>query len=183
MMIGVIAEEANDVDVLYEFTCKLVGERRFSFKHFVGHGCGKLRRKCSAWAENLLQRGCTEIVVVHDLDENDEGALRKELTRAIENTGCKAYVILIPTHELEAWLLVDAIAIQKVFAMAKLPRLPPRPETVPHPKEKLRDIVWQASRKRYVNTIHNRKIAAASRIAMLSACASFSPYPKFILGR
>ncbi len=183
MLIGVIAEETNDVDVLYEFTCKLVGQHRFSFKQFVGHGCGKLRRKCSAWAEDLLRRGCTEVVVMHDLDENDETGLRRELTEAIKNIGCEAYVILIPVHELEAWLLADAVAIQKVFGLAKLPRIPARPETVLHPKEKLRDIVWQGSRKRYVNTIHNRKIAAASRISMLTVCPSFSAYPRFVLGQ
>ena len=44
--IGVIAEEVNDVEVLYEMTCKIVSENSFSFKLFVGHGCGKLRRKC-----------------------------------------------------------------------------------------------------------------------------------------
>lgn len=44
MRIGVIAEEASDIDVLYELTCKLTKENMFSFKRFIGHGCGKLRK-------------------------------------------------------------------------------------------------------------------------------------------
>ncbi len=72
MRIGIIAEEASDVEVLYELTCKLMNENMFSFKKFIGHGCGKLHRKCTAWAENLLLRGCSHLVVIHDLDNNDE---------------------------------------------------------------------------------------------------------------
>ncbi len=53
--IGVIAEEQNDIDVLYQYTCKIIPENSFSFLRFVGHGCGKLRKKCRAWAENLLK--------------------------------------------------------------------------------------------------------------------------------
>jgi hypothetical protein len=51
--IGVIAEESNDVEVLYEYTGKLIPANTFSFAQFVGHGCGKLRRKCRAWAGEL----------------------------------------------------------------------------------------------------------------------------------
>ena len=86
LKIGVIAEEKNDVEVLYELTCKIINEREFSFKQFVGHGCGKLRRKCGAWAVNLLRRGCTHLVVVHDLDKRNESELRAELDSAIKDT-------------------------------------------------------------------------------------------------
>ena len=47
--IGVIAEEKNDIDVIYELTCKIIKENQFSFSHFIGHGCGKVRKKCNAW--------------------------------------------------------------------------------------------------------------------------------------
>lgn len=180
MNIGVIAEEKNDVEVLYELTCKLTDENTFSFKRFVGHGSGMLRRKCTAWAKNLLKRGCTHLVVLHDLDENNEDKLRSELTNCVRNIGFRGYLILIPVREIEAWLLVDAKALQNVFNMAKAPKLPALPEEVMRPKEKLRDIIWKAARKHYVNTIHNRKIAAASRIPRLRTCRSFRPYPAFI---
>ena len=38
--LGVIAEEYNDIDVLYEYTAKLIAENSFRFLPFVGHGCG-----------------------------------------------------------------------------------------------------------------------------------------------
>jgi len=180
MQIGVIAEEKNDVEVLYALTCKLINEHSFSFKPFIAHGCSQLRRKCMVWAENLLSRGCTHLVVLHDLDCNIENDLRAELNRYVRFVGFKGYVILIPVHEIEAWLLVDAKALQTVFTMKRLPKLPKRPEDVPCPKEKLRDIIWRETKKHYVNTIHNKRIAGASRISKVKTCRSFRPYPSFI---
>ena len=70
--IGIIAEENNDADVMYELTCKMIKEEYFSFRKFAAHGCGKLLRKCSAWAENLLTRGCSFLIIVHDLDKRSK---------------------------------------------------------------------------------------------------------------
>ena len=180
MKIGVIAEENNDIEVLYELTCKLIRENAFSFKKFVGHGSGMLRRKCEAWAKNLLQRGCTHLVVLHDLDENNENELRLKLMDCVQNVDFEGYVILIPVQEIEAWLLADAKALKDVFHMVNLPKLPKNPEVVKRPKKKLRDIIWKATKTYYVNTIHNKKIAAACRISKVKICKSFCPYPKFI---
>lgn len=180
MIIGVIAEEYNDVEVLYELTRKLIDDHAFSFKKFVGHGCGALRRKCRAWAVNLLMRGSTHLVVLHDLDMNDENQLRSELEHCVHNIAFEGRVILIPIREIEAWLLTDAKALKSVFNMPKIPKVPTNPEAIERPKEKLRDIVWKAATRRYVNTIHNPKIAAACRISKLRLCKSFRPYPKFI---
>lgn len=180
MKIGVIAEDVSDVEVLYELTCKLIRENSFSFKKFVGHGSGVLRRKCTAWAENLFVKGCTHIVVLHDLDDNDENELRLELVGYVKNVGYVGYIILIPVREIEVWLLVDAKALKNVFNMPRIPKLPGKPEAVISPKEKLRDIVWKAAKKHYVNTIHNKKIATASRLSKVKCCRSFRPYPKFI---
>ena len=143
MKIGVIAEEVNDVDVLYEFTCKLVEENKFSFKKFVGHGCGKLRRKCKAWAENLMRRGCSHLVVIHDLDNFNEARLRTELSNSVHHINFDRYVILIPIKEIEAWLLTDATALKTVFKMSQLPKLPNSPEQLEDPKRSLFEIVYK----------------------------------------
>ena len=180
MKIGVIAEDITDIEVLYELTCKLTRENSFSFKKFVGRGNGKLRRKCSVWAKNLLERGCTYLVVLHDLDGNNESQLRTNLTNCVQSVKFKAHVILIPVQEIEAWLLADAKALKDVFHMVKLPKLPRNPEGIRRPKEKLRDIIWKTTKKYYGNTIHNKKIAAACQIHKLNICRSFRPYPKFI---
>lgn len=177
---GVIAEEKNDVEVIYQLTCKLVQKRSFKFHQFIGHGCGKVRKKCRAWAKNLIARGCTHIVVLHDLDEFNENELREELEVSIRDLRYTASIILIPVYEIEAWLLFDPDAIRKAFSMTKTPKVPRRPEIIKDPKEKLKEIVWHNSRKYYVNTIHNQRIAALMDISKLSNCNSFRLYPQFI---
>lgn len=178
--IGVIAEEYNDIDVLYQLTSKLIPENSFSFSKFVGHGCGKLRRKCKAWARNLIYRGCSHLVVMHDLDDNNEGKLRQQLEQSAHGLAFTGSLILIPVHEVEAWLLCDAAALRAVFSMKKQPKLPARPERIQSPKEHLRDLVWRASKKHYVNTIHNSRIASRMLIESLEVCKSFGPYPRFL---
>ena len=178
--IGVIAEEQNDIDVLYELTCKLTLESNFSFSKFIGHGCGKLRKKCRAWSQVLIRIGCSHLVVIHDLDNNDEDCLRQELEDSVHGITFTGHIILIPVYEIEAWLLSDPLALKQTFSMNKLPNISKHPETIRNPKEYLRDIVWKYCKKYYLNTIHNKRIAAAIRIDSLSACRSFSPYPEFL---
>lgn len=178
--IGVIAEEQNDIDVLYQFTCKHIAVNSFSFSKFIGHGCGKLRRKCNAWAKNLFSRGCSQIVIMHDLDEADERRLRQELEKAIKCISFEGSLILIPIQEVEAWLLCDASALRAIFGMKADPKVPAQPERIREPKKHLRNLVWKTCKKRYINTIHNRKIAEEMRVDSLDTCRSFIPYPEFL---
>ena len=181
LKIGVIAEETNDIEVLYEYTLKLVAENSFSFNRFVGHGCGALRRKCRAWADNLAKRGCSHIVVIHDSDGGDEKKIRMDLERKLKGVSGLS-VVLIPVEEVEAWLLADPEAIKTVFKMRKTPRVSLHPERIHDPKEYLRDLVAKGSKSHYINTIHNKKIAAQQRLDSLDRCPSFSHYPKFLVG-
>ena len=181
MHIGVIAEDRSDIEVLYALTCKLVEPSAFSFKPFIGQGCGKIRRKCAAWAKNLLERGCSHLIVIHDLDTKVEKTLRRDITQCIRGLRFRGYIVLIPVREIESWLLADPEAIRKTFNLEKIPNIPKHPETILRPKEYLRDIVWKYGRKQYVNTIHNRRIADYVLIDRLPACASFSAYPPFVI--
>jgi hypothetical protein len=178
--IGVIAEEHDDIDVLYELACKIISENKFGFNRFVGHGCGTLKRKCNAWSRNLIKRGCSHIIVIHDLDNNDESKVRGQLEESIKDIDFAGRLILIPIYEIEAWLLSDTFALKQTFNMKNTPKVNKHPETIRNPKEYLRDIVWKHCKKHYINTIHNKRIAKTIRIGKLSVCNSFSPYPQFL---
>lgn len=178
--IGVIAEEKNDVDTIYELTRKIIKENRFSFTHFIGHGCGKLRKKCRAWADNLFDRGCTHLIVVHDLDKNDEKNLRTMLGNEIKDVKFKRTIILIPIEELDAWLLCDAEALKATFNMKKITKVPKSPEKIASPKEYLGELINKNSKAQYLNTVHNRRIAGNITIKSLVKCSSFSPFPVFL---
>jgi hypothetical protein len=180
VIFGVIAEDTSDVAVIRELTARLAPDRSIAFKPFVGMGCGRLRRKCKAWAQMLAVKGCSHLIVVHDLDDNDERTLRNHLETAIAAVRFKASVVLIPVREIEAWLLADAVAVQQVFGLPKIPNVPASPERIVRPKETLRDLVWKAGKKRYVNTIHNAMIAKVLRLSARSKCPSFNRYPAFI---
>src|SRR5271157_2682991 len=167
MKMGIIAEDDSDVGVLREMTLALLKPHAIGFSRFVGDGCGKLRRKCGAWAKNLVLQGCPWIVVVHDLDVCKEQELRAQLNRAIAPAKANASVVLIPKREIEAWLLYDGAAIATAFSERKPPKIPGNPESLPDPKKHLRDLIWRKYRKEYLNTLHNPQIAKHIDLALL----------------
>lgn len=178
--VGVIAEDDSDVAVIREITVKLLRPRPMGFRKFVGGGCGKLRRKCGAWARILVRQGCPWIVVVHDLDFYDQTTLRDELTEAIGPANPRVSVVLIPKHEIEAWLLYDRNAIARAFHEQHSPQLPGDPESIRDPKKFLTGLIWQKYRKEYLNTVHNELIARHIEVRLLGQCSSFAPHLQFI---
>ena len=179
MNMGIIAEDDSDVGVMREITSKLLRPFNVGFKRFVGNGCGKLRRKCAAWATVLTQQGCSWIVVIHDLDFNDEDQLRTELTNALNAATHRPSIVLIPRREIEAWLLYDGAAIAKAFGANKSPKLPGNPEALPDPKKQLRTLVKKSFGKTYIHTIHNQIIARFIKVSLLQKSKSFSPHIAF----
>jgi hypothetical protein len=179
MKMGIIAEDDSDVAVLREITSTLLKPHKIGFKRFVGHGCGKLRRKCGAWARTLVQQECSWIVVVHDLDVHNEEQLRTELRDAVAPAGARDFVVLIPRRESEAWLLYDPRAIAKAFHEPRRPPLPGNPELLADPKRHLRNLVRTRYRKEYLNTLHNGLIAKYIDVALLGRSRSFGPHVGF----
>ena len=180
MKIGIIAEDDSDVAVVASFTRRLLRPHPIGFKSFVGNGCGKLRRKCTAWSLNLVQQGCPGIVVVHDLDANDEVRLRDQLTESVLPARPALFVVLIPRREIEAWLLYDSAAIARAFREHVHLPLPGNPEALADPKRHLRDLIRVRYRKTYLHTIHNPAIANHVNIALLRRARSFLPHFRFI---
>jgi hypothetical protein len=83
---------------------------------------------------------------------------------------------------IEAWLLSDVDAIQKVFNLPSVPNPIPNPESIFDPKSKLGELVYISSgkKKRYANTLHNGLIAAEASLDRLRTCASFHPLEQFV---
>jgi hypothetical protein len=181
MKIGIIAEDVSDVMVVKVLTQKLIKPEAAQFKRFVGEGCGKVRRKCAAWAKILVQQGCSCIVVVHDLDKYSESKLRSELTCAVDASKVTERVVLIPKREIEAWLLYDTSAIAKAFSENSIIKLKGDPELIADPKRHLCDLIWKNYRKRYLTTVHNERIADAVNPSLLASSTSFAPHFQFVV--
>lgn len=179
--IGIIAEDSSDVDVAVEILTKYLDRNAFSIKKFAGGGCGTLRRKCSAWAHNLVRRGCEHILVFHDLDENKENELRETLRNEIPPREFPSSLIVIPVKTIEAWLLADSRAIAHTFGLNKQPKRIADCETIQRPKDHLRDLAWRHGKVRYLNTAHNKIIASATEVVELRRCQSFIPLETYVL--
>ena len=180
MTLGIIAEDHSDVAILKEIALTLLKPKKVGIKQFVGKGCGKLRRKCRAWAENLVKQGCPWVIVAHDLDKNDEAKLRTELEGMIAEVKFRASVVLIPVREIEAWLMYDSDALRLVFNGHSNPHLPGAPQSLPDAKKALGNLIWRSFRKDYVSTIHNERIAKKINLLRLQKAKSFGQYPEFI---
>lgn len=181
--IGVIAEDNSDVEVAKELIGKLKSKKLFCVRHFVGNGCGKLRNKCRAWAEQLRLQGCTVLIFIHDLDRNNLQNLRTKLTNSLNPCPILKHSIVIPVEEIEAWLMCDVAALKKVFSIKKSFKLPNNPESIASPKEKLESLVWVHSGKtrRYLHTVHNVAIAKNMPASCMRKCAAFRQFENFVL--
>ncbi|GAH45653.1 unnamed protein product, partial [marine sediment metagenome] len=69
--VGVIAEDNCDVDSARVLIHRIANNERIGIKKYIGTGCGRIRRKCHAWSKLLSQRGCSLLVLIHDLDNNN----------------------------------------------------------------------------------------------------------------
>ncbi len=182
LQLGVIAEDDSDIEVVKILINKYRRPRSIKIVPIAPGGCSRIRAKCHGWAVNLADRGCTRLILLHDSDNNDPPKLRQELLVAISPLPIKLSVIIIPVREIEAWLLSDSDAVKATFGVkTKMPRIP-NPETLKRPKEFLRDLVWKLSpnRTRYINKIHNQKIAANCDISKLSKSPSYKLFDDFI---
>jgi hypothetical protein len=179
--LGVLAEDDSDVAVLRQLLRKISPSKRFGTNKFVARGCGKLQNKCRSWAAVLAIKGCSVLIVLHDADGRDSNRLKALIQATLDPCPITPYVIVIPVEEIEAWLLSDPKALKTTFNLQKLPACPGNPGRIRDPKEYLRDLIWKTSNKskRYVNTIHNTRIAQHVSVSALRKCKAFLPLQAF----
>lgn len=180
MKLGVIAEDKSDVEVVSAILEKYAPKNDFVVKKFVGNGCGRLRNKCRTWTETLLKGGCAHVLIFHDLDRNEEAKLFKALRDKVPVREFPNSLIVIPIEEMEAWLLADEDAISKAFSLKQSLKRVPDPENVQSPKEEIGHIVWSAAKKRYVNTVHNVKIASVASRDNFMRCSSYAKLDEYL---
>ena len=178
---GLIAEDNSDIKVIKVLARKVSG-RNITSAQFVGKGCGPIRRKAPGWCKAFHEKGCTQILLVHDRDTSNADALRVELESILKEIPQPRRVVVVPSEEIEAWLLSDHAAVKVALNMRQAFKEVHHPESVNSPKEYLGDLVWKTSDKKitYVNSVHIPLIAEHIDIKELSRkCPSFKPFEKF----
>lgn len=179
--IGLIMEDKSDIEIIDQFLLKYLNKSDYTIKKFIGNGCGKLKNKCDSWTNNLFNMGCSCVIVFHDLDRNNEVQLRNDLSKKVPVKKFPKSLIVIPIEEIEAWLLSDENAIKEVFSLKRVPKKIANTEGVTSPKEFIRDMVWRLGKKRYLNTVHNKRIASKMSLDSLKQCPSYIPFHDFVL--
>lgn len=182
MKVGLIAEDWSDIEVIKCLLAKLTTTKA-EVVGLTGNGCGAIFRKADRFARQLNARGCKLLILVCDLDERALAEMRAELENKLAGIMHNKKVVVIPVKELEAWLLADHDAINKALKTKKPIKKQSNPEAIRRPKEHLRDLIERASERkvRYVNTIHNAKIARyLSTQVLRRRCASFIPLATFV---
>lgn len=183
--IGIIAEDMSDIEVI-KILAKKVSGKAISSCHFVGKGCGPLKRKTPGWCKSLMTKGCAQIIMIHDRDRNNAQQLRDQLEAILGQAPQPTKVVIIPEEELEAWLLSDTAAIAAALKLRNKIKQVNHPETVGSPKEFIRDTVYKTSDKKvqYVNNVHNKLIAQLANTDLIKKkCPSFRPFVNFFSPR
>jgi len=184
--VGLIAEDESDVEALKELIKRITGKQNIGFKHFVGRGCGKIKRKADDWAKQLKSKGCKVLILIHDLDKNNFNELYKTINDNIHPYVIAETLISIPIEEMEAWFLSDESGLKKALNLKKNTKVYHHPETIKSPKEVLGREIEKASNdtKIYLNTKHNTLIAKTISIdTMKKKCNSFKNLYDFAIAK
>lgn len=180
--IGIIAEDNSDFDTIKILINKII-KKNISYKKNIGNGCGKIKRKCKDYVDDLQRRNCDLVIIFHDLDKNNYNTLHDSLQNKIKDCVIINKFICIPIEEIEAWFLSDTEAIKKTFKIKKNIKIKGNPETIASPKEFLQNLVYKSSNNTIIfnNVKHNAKIAENVDLNILSkSCPSFNKLQSFL---
>jgi hypothetical protein len=180
-VLGVIAEDHSDVDVVEVLTRKIT-PAPLTVRRAIARGSGRLQKKALEWARVLHGRGCTHLMLVRDSDHHSVADLTARLTQALEGSPIARRVVVIPVRTIEAWLLADHAAVNTALKLRPPLSKQANPQSLPRPKEHLGALIEQrtALHIHYTHTIHNVRIARHADVAQLRRCESFHGFEAFV---
>jgi hypothetical protein len=117
-------------------------------------------------------------IVCIDADELCGEARRREVEeKIIKPAGLgQAVTSVVPTWEIESWILADINAASKIFGKWKELDEVRNPENIPHAKEYLKKLCCRGTTPPYNHATHNQKIAEHLDLAKVyDRCSSFRP--------
>lgn len=138
-VLGVIAEDHSDVDVIDILTRKIT-QTPLTVRRAIAHGSGDLQKRALERARVLHAKGCTHLMLVRDSDHHSLADLSARLTKALEGAPIARRAVVIPVRAIEAWLLADHAAINSEFRLRRPLKPQPNPESLRDPKSRLGDL-------------------------------------------
>lgn len=187
LRIGVLAEDRTDTDALVTILRRIVPrEVGIIPRAPTSGGCSALRRKARGYIRELATRGCTVVILVHDLDRspanaelNNEDKLREKLEK-IACPGSITSFYCIPVEELEAWFWSDQGIIDRI-GRGKHGKASSRPHTIRKPKEELMRRSRRAGRRPVYSPNMNAELAQELDLELCAErCRSFGELLTFV---
>lgn len=190
LMLGVLAEDNNDREVIHVLVRRIFEERgvkpgAWCLKKRAANGCANLRIKAKPWLGELAAIGCKAVVFIHDLDLdpnngslNDEVRLRQKLEAIPAPRGLER-LVCIPVEEIEAWFFSSAKALTRACGTPQKARM--SPHLIKQPKETLRKLSRDAGNKPRYSENENYKLAEVLELAECrKKCPAFDGLYSFV---
>lgn len=180
-MFAVLAEDKSDADVITQLIRRHLANQSLPVKPKGYEGCATMCRKgardIKSWVRSGI--GVSRVVVCHDADCNSPADVRtKVLREVIEPSGFDGPAcIVVPVQEIEAWIIADEQAINKVIPKFRF-KGHPLPESINNPKEWLRAQSRAArSKPLYSSTTFNPAVAERLSLEVVAKkCPSFRSF-------
>lgn len=155
----------------------------------------KLITECGTAAKLLLADGCDRVIIIWDLQPSwrEEAPCRKQdredTMRSLKTAGADitAVFLVCIEAELEAWLLADHRAINKVLskphrkvALSRIRQV----ERISNPKQRIKQIFRQEGRRTYNDLIHAVQIVKAMPdLKRLRKVDTFLRFERLLIGK
>jgi hypothetical protein len=187
-MYVVIAEDDSDFNCLQILIKRLAKDSTISIKG-EGFGCcsvmlNKAANVLKQWDKKQEYR---KFIICYDRDkETVQKRYEEVITKVIKPSGIKKtenlICILIPTEEIEAWILADLKAVSNVISSWQPKQLFPNPEAIINPKEELRRLSREGKPKPlYRHETHNEQVMKYLDLEVVkNKCPSFAELYEFV---
>lgn len=185
-MYVVIAEDASDVKCLKILIKRLAGDKPLTIEGKGFGSCGNMMNKGARFLNSYSnQVNFSKFIICHDRDKRSYQSVYKNVDdRIIKNAGInnKEICILIPTEEIEAWILADIKAVSMVIPSWQPKGNYQSPEKIENPKEVLQSLSRiNKPRPLYNHALHNEKIMGYLDLAVVkNKCPSFAELAAFV---
>lgn len=185
-MYVVIAEDDSDVKCLKILIKRLAGDKPLTIEGKGFGSCGNMLNKGARFLSTYSnQAKFRKFIICHDRDKSSyQSVYEKVADRIIKNAGIntKQICILIPTEEIEAWILADIKAVSMVIPSWQPKFNYPSPEEIKNPKEVLQSLSrLNKPKPLYNHASDNEKIMGHLDLAVVkNKCPSFAKLAAFV---
>ncbi|MDO9213863.1 MAG: DUF4276 family protein [Methylococcales bacterium] len=187
-MYVVIAEDDSDFKCLQILIKRLAKDDSISIKGEGFNSCGTMLNKgakvLNLWNQKKEYR---KFIICYDRDkETAQKRYEEVISKIIKPAGIKntdnLICILIPTEEIEAWILADIKAVSNVIPSWQPKDNYQNPEDIQNPKETLTRLSRiNKPKPLYSHNIHNEKVMNYLNLEIIKKkCPSFAELANFV---